>query len=423
MLRSTLSSLTIVVAAISFGAWIGMQVQPGDDQGNSSQLSKGDQINSGKISRSDRNNDYLERIKLIQRIKKASIEPDLTKSYRLPPKVENYELPPKDDAKRFYSEQTYPNESYTPRYSQPKIKEHIPLATGSVTQLVSFNNSPFPYTGRMPHGKPFMNFNKEGRDAHKTRSGRVYYAEETYSDDRVLLHVPRTFDINKPGVIILFFHGHGATLERDVMSRQRVPQQISGSGVNAVLVAPQFAVDARDSSAGKFWQYGGAYRFLKETAHKLAMMYGAAGAEPIFNKMPVVIVGYSGGYSPTAWSLAKGGITKRVKGVVLLDGLYGHLRTFANFIARNRQAFFLSAHTYLTRRRNVKLQEMLKKRGVSFETEVSGELGPGNVLFVESDEKHHHYVTQAWVQYPIADMLVRLNGGLPHMQRIRSASY
>ena len=80
------------------------------------------------------------------------------------------------------------------------------------------------------------------------------------------MHVPENFDVRKPGVIVVFFHGNGATLERDVRDRQRVPQQISESGVNAVLLAPQLAVDAADSSAGKFWQPGGLKRFVAESA-------------------------------------------------------------------------------------------------------------------------------------------------------------
>ena len=55
----------------------------------------------------------------------------------------------------------------------------------------------------------------------------------------------RRFDVRKPGVIVVFFHGNGATLERDVRDRQLVPQQISDSGVNAVLLAPQLAVERR----------------------------------------------------------------------------------------------------------------------------------------------------------------------------------
>ena len=80
----------------------------------------------------------------------------------------------------------------------------------------------------------------------------------------MLVHVPENFDVRRPGVIVVFFHGNGATLERDVRDRQLVPQQISESGVNAVLLAPQLAVDAANSSAGKFWQPGGFKRFIDE---------------------------------------------------------------------------------------------------------------------------------------------------------------
>ena len=80
--------------------------------------------------------------------------------------------------------------------------------------------------------------------------------------------------MRKPGVIVVFFHGNGATLERDVRDRQLVPQQITDSGVNAVLLAPQMAVDAADSSAGKFWQPGGLKRFMDELADHLARLTG-----------------------------------------------------------------------------------------------------------------------------------------------------
>ncbi len=69
--------------------------------------------------------------------------------------------------------------------------------------------------------------------------------------------------------MVVFFHGHGANLARDVRDRQQVPAQITAAGTNAVLVAPQFAVNAADSSAGKFWEPNGFKRFLDEAAVKL----------------------------------------------------------------------------------------------------------------------------------------------------------
>lgn len=296
-------------------------------------------------------------------------------------------------------------------------------ASRSLTRLVAFEASPFPYDGVVPRTrKPFLNHEEDGRLARKTYSGRVYWADKTYSDRRSLLHVPKGFDPHRPGVMVVFFHGHGATLQRDVAVRQRVPAQITESGVNAVLVAPQFAVDARDSSAGNFWKPGGMRRFLDEVTDKLAGMHDDPMVRRAFATMPVVIVGYSGGYLPTAAALANGQIGKRVKGVVLLDGLYGEVNTFANWIERDSSAFFLSAYTASTRRGNASLRKKLDQRQIAYGTELGPRLGPGSVTFVAADEDHRDYVTRAWAENPIADLLARLTGVAPRPFMDQSAS-
>src|SRR6267154_5644659 len=222
--------------------------------------------------------------------------------------------------------------SLTPTITLPKPSEREELTT-----LVSMKSSAFPYFGNNPRSEaPFLNISKGERRGHRAYNGRVYWQDETYNDNRVLMHVPEHFDIRKPGVIVVFFHGNGATLERDVRDRQLVPQQISDSGVNAVLLAPQLAVDAADSSAGKFWQPGGLKRFVAESADHLARLYGDPNAAKAVAEMPVVIVGYSGGFLPAAWSLEVGGLGNRVRGVFLLDAVYGELDKFASWIVNNR---------------------------------------------------------------------------------------
>ncbi len=297
-------------------------------------------------------------------------------------------------------------------------------ARGDQTTLVSLKSSAFPYLGNNPRtDEPFLNISKGERRGHRSYGGRVYWQDETYNDNRVLMHVPENFDARKPGVIVVFFHGNGATLERDVRDRQLVPQQISDSGVNAVLLAPQLAVDAADSSAGKFWQPGGLKRFVAESADHLARLYGDPGAAKAFASMPVIIVGYSGGFVPAAWSLEVGGLGNRVRGVFLLDAVYGELDKFASWIANNRSGFFVSAYTRYTRRHDRELMQILKEKDIAISEDMDGPLRPGSVVFVETPEgvTHRDYVTNAWTENPVKEVLVKM-AATPALTRVAATA-
>jgi hypothetical protein len=293
------------------------------------------------------------------------------------------------------------------------VRPRVPPFSEAKTTLIDFETSPFPYEGKVPSGRPFLDVVEGGRRGHRTSSGHVYWADETYSDRRVLLHIPPQFDVTQPGVIIVFFHGNGATLARDVRDRQQVPAQITESGINAVLVAPQFAVDAADSSAGRFWEPGAFERFVGEASEQLARLYGDRFAAKNFAKMPIVIVAYSGGYLPTLSSLgkdSKDGVKSRLRGVILLDALYSGLDKFASWIAQNRSGFFVSAYTHYTRGHNADLERMLSERAVAYSTELRARPLPGSVTFLATgpDVRHRDFVTHAWVDNPIRDLLGRL---------------
>jgi hypothetical protein len=293
------------------------------------------------------------------------------------------------------------------------IKSEPPLAPlrNTKTKLVEFQNAPFPYHGAVPAtGRPFLDVSDGGRRGHRTSSGEVHWEDSTYNDSRTLLHIPQGFDLRRPALMVVFLHGHGATLERDVIERQHVPEQVSEAGVNAVLVAPQLAIDAADSSAGKLWEQGGFKRFLEEASVELAKAHGDARSKATFAKMPIVIVAYSGGYATAASCIRRGGVKSRVRGIVLLDALYGDIDTFASWISSRDKAFFLSAYANSTRARNAELADMLKGRDVAVGTELKGPLRGGSVTFISTapETEHRDFVTKAWAHHPITDLLQRL---------------
>lgn len=281
------------------------------------------------------------------------------------------------------------------------------------SKLVEFDTAPFPYSGIVPRtNKPFLDVVENGRRGHRTGGGHVYWEDETYSDRQVLLHIPKGFDVRRPSLLIVFFHGHGAKLADDVYLRQQVPAQISSSGINAVLVAPQLAVNAADSSAGKLWQPGAFARFLGEAAQHLAKLHGDPRSVRSFASIPVVIVAYSGGYVATAWSAHHGGLANRLHGVVLFDALYGELDTFADWIAKQKSAFFVSTYAGSTQARNLQLQRMLSDREIEFSTHLEPRLSAGSIAFLpaSSDAAHRDILTYAWVDDPLKDLLARIKG-------------
>ncbi len=281
-----------------------------------------------------------------------------------------------------------------------------------LTQLMPFDISPFPFDGVKPNEGLFLNVFASGRRGHATSHGGTYWEDTTYSDRRVLLSIPKGFDVRKPAVMVVFFHGNGATLERDVLKRQKVVLQVAQSGLNAVLVAPQFAVDAVDSSAGSFWQPGTFRQFLDEAAVRLVELYGDERTRKPFAKMPVVLVAYSGGYLPAAWSLSSGGADDRIHGVVLLDAIYGEAPKFAEWVASKpgRTGFFVSTYTGSSANGNRDLQNLLAQRQISLTHALPPKLSKGTVAFVPAlpNAVHGDFVTHAFADNPIKEVLLRL---------------
>jgi hypothetical protein len=306
---------------------------------------------------------------------------------------------------------------------QPGIAR-IPPDGAARTALVDFKTAPFPYDGTMPgSNRPFLDAGQPGHRGHTNFRGRVLWESETFSDPRVLLHIPPGFDANRPGVMVVFFHGHGANLATDVRDRQQVPAQISASGMNAVLVAPQFAFDAADSSAGKFWEPGGFKRFVDEAAEQLARLHGDPRTARTFADMPIVIVAYSGGFGPTLAVLDRGGVKSRLRGIVLLDALYSGIDKFANWIADNRSGFFVSSYTPHTRGHNADLEQLLRAKSVPYGAELRHDHLPGSVTFLPAGPiSHRDFVNHAWADSPVKDILVRLDEFDPRVQTATAAA-
>jgi hypothetical protein len=297
--------------------------------------------------------------------------------------------------------------------SAPAPQRPLAPLVAAKAALVPFEHSPFPYRGEVPDKKvPFIDVTDGTRAGHTSTRGGVYWEDKTYSDRRSLLYIPRGFDPRRPALIVVFFHGNEATLARDVRDRQQVPRQLAESGLNAVLVAPQFAVNALDSSSGRFWEPGVFARFLDEAAEKLTALYGDDRAAGAFANAPVVIAAYSGGYNPAAFILHSGRVDARLRGVLLFDALFAEEQKFADWLARRPQAFFVSAYGKAARDENATLQRLLGERGVPFQKQLPAMLALGSVTFIAAHDavEHNDFMTAAWARDPLKLLLRRING-------------
>jgi hypothetical protein len=280
--------------------------------------------------------------------------------------------------------------------------------------LAPLKYSAFPYRGKVPEtGKPFLDAKRGKLRGHTSQRGGVYLEKHAYSDRRTLLYIPKGFDVKRPALIIVFFHGNEARLERDVQNRQQVLEQIERSGLNAMLVAPQLAVYAKDSSAGNFWKPGFFATYLKEATRRLAALHGGSQARRAFAQAPVVLVAYSGGYVPAAYAADVGGAEARIAGMILLDAPYGDEERIANWFARRTtNAFLVSAHGPFARESNRLLRKELATRGVLSVDALPEQLAAGGASFLDLGDEvdHHEFVMRAWVEFPLTDLLARIEG-------------
>ena len=279
-----------------------------------------------------------------------------------------------------------------------------------LTFIAALGNAPFPVgADALDHrGKPFWH----GVDAASGQRIRVldaarrYTEAAVYGDARVLFHAPKQFDPAKPFRIVVFLHGHGSEIERTVMRDLDLTGQLDRAGANAVLVAPQLALDAQESAAGKFVDPGRAAAFVDEAQIVLRGMVG--GEDSAWRRAPVVIVAYSGGYRTAAQIVDRGGLDGRIEGLVMLDAFYGDAGLYAAWLARHRhRAFLYALFTKSSAEETDLLKTHLIERNVAYRTGDDGGALIG-IRFVETDTPHGEIARRGPPPDPVGALLRRL---------------
>ncbi len=227
-----------------------------------------------------------------------------------------------------------------------------------------------------------------------------------YRESRVLFHLPPGFDPARPFALVAFCHGHKSTVEDQVIGRHRVPDQIDAADRNLVLMAPQFAVDAADSSPGKLEAEGGWQQLFDEAAGILARRLDHPAEA--FAQAPVILAGFSGAHRAVGCCLARGGVDARIRGAILFDALFGSLDMVVTWMTRRRaDGFLVALYTARTRDNTGSVKAGLMRVGVSVRPDYPTTLGPGSCHFVEVATDHWDLPSNGPPPFPLADLLRR----------------
>jgi hypothetical protein len=161
------------------------------------------------------------------------------------------------------------------------------------------------------------------------------FAGGGYRDDTVIVFVPShyRFHDDEGVATLVHMHGHTTTAERAMVAHQ-LREQVADSKQNALLVVPQLAVMAADSSCGRLESPGGLQKLLEEVVVTAAHEGRSTLDETAFphdaQLGTACISAHSGGYHAAASCLRGGGVD--VRETYLFDALYAEIETFRDWV-------------------------------------------------------------------------------------------
>jgi pimeloyl-ACP methyl ester carboxylesterase len=173
-----------------------------------------------------------------------------------------------------------------------------------------------------------------------------------------VVHAPAGFDPAQPFDLVVFLHGWTGCARvlaesGRVACREGEPQR-DGWGLAArhdqagqaqsLFVVPQLAWWTRHGRPGRFARRG-VFRAFVEEILGTALAPRLGGARTLASVRSIVLVAHSAGFQTTLAILRAGGVSEKVRGVVLFDALYAGPREFATWVLGAPDRKLISIHT------------------------------------------------------------------------------
>lgn len=245
------------------------------------------------------------------------------------------------------------------------------------------------------------------------------FAGTGHGDDTVIVFVPEKYRFRaEEGVsALVHFHGHNSSAERAIAAHA-LREQLVDSKQNAILVVPQLALYAADSSCGRLATPGALSRLIGGAVSTAARIGKKTLGESRFPERPrlgrVCLSAHSGGYHAAACSLRSGGVD--VSETYLFDALYAESEVFRDWVLARRGEPVTSRHKLVsyftvgaqTELLNAELRAALERSGVLISEELREgqlsrkDLSHASAVFVRTGVAHS---SVTWETNALRDVL------------------
>jgi hypothetical protein len=241
----------------------------------------------------------------------------------------------------------------------------------------------------------FTSFPDTGRSHGHEYDGVLYDVAAHYSDNSVLVVIPKKWVAGKKPDLIFWFHGWRNNID-SCLSHFHLAKQFLASHKNAILILAETARDSPDSYGGKLEQAG---VFTKLVADIFSVLekrkFLPAGSVPGH----IILAGHSGAYRVMAMIVKNGGLP--VCEVQLFDALYDQQDIFEDWVLSEKSNRFINIYTDHggTDENSIAMKDKLLGNHVplvfSEEKDMNAEkLADNRIFFIHSPHEHNDIIMQ-----------------------------
>jgi hypothetical protein len=162
--------------------------------------------------------------------------------------------------------------------------------------------------------------------------------DNRYNDNSTLIYVPKNFDKTHAYQFFFWFHGWNNNIE-STLEQFKLKEELSASGINAILVMPEAAKNAQDSYCGKWEKPNTFNAYFAELKKQLSNKNIIDDQQP----SSMIIAGHSGASHVLVRLMVNANY--HIKAVLLFDAISFKAAEITNFLIKSPTTKFINLYT------------------------------------------------------------------------------